>query len=153
MLSVLRKYRARIQYIELQNKRMQEALGRIESRQLLNLDASQISSAEFRVFSQWGEDGIIQHLLRYVPISRKIFVEFGVENYLESNTRFLLTNNQWAGLVLDGSQENIDYIKKDSIYWRHNLKAAQAFITRENINELLVSNGISGDVGTVVRGY
>ena len=147
MLSVLRKYRARIQYIELQNKRMQEALGRIESRQLLNLDASQISSAEFRVFSQWGEDGIIQHLLRHVPISRKIFVEFGVENYLESNTRFLLTNNQWAGLVLDGSQENIDYIKKDSIYWRHNLKAAQAFITRENINELLVSNGISGDVG------
>ena len=147
MFSVLRRYLARIRNIEEQNKRIQEALGRIESRQLQSLEASQFAASEFRVSSQWGEDGILQHLLRHVPISRKVFVEFGVENYTESNTRFLMTNNQWSGLVIDGSVNNIEFIKRDNIYWRHDLKAVQGFITKENINDLLRSNGITGEIG------
>jgi hypothetical protein len=125
--------------------RIQEALGRIEQRQLA--ECMDYRQAEFRVFSQWGEDGIIQYLLRYVSIARPIFVEFGVENYTESNTRFLLTNNQWAGLVIDGSSENIDYIRRDQIYWASNLKAEHSFITEDNINQLLSKNGIYGDIG------
>lgn len=125
--------------------RIQEALGRIEQRQLAQ--CNDYSQSEFRVFSQWGEDGIIQYLLRHVQIERPIFVEFGVENYTESNTRFLLTNNQWAGLVIDGSADNIDYIRRDQIYWASNLKAEHSFITKENINSLLSKNGISGDIG------
>ena len=127
--------------------RVQEALGRIEMRQVHAAMAESPSQAEFRVFSQWGEDGIIQYLIQHVPIERPIFVEFGVENYVESNTRFLLTNNQWSGLVMDGSQENIEYIKRDTIYWATNLKAECSFITKDNINELLRRNGIAGDIG------
>jgi hypothetical protein len=120
-------------------------LGRIEQRQAAH--SSDFRQAEFRVFSQWGEDGIIQYLLKHVPVERPVFVEFGVENYIESNTRFLLINNQWAGLVIDGSSENIDYIRRDSIYWATNIKAEHAFITKDNINELLSRNGIEGDIG------
>jgi hypothetical protein len=123
---------------------VQEALGRIEMRQTASAD---LNDAEFRVFSQWGEDGIIQNLLSRVAIDRKIFVEFGVENYVQSNTRFLLTNNKWSGLVMDGSPENIAYIKQDVIYWSTNLKAECAFIDRDNINQLLTANGITGDIG------
>ena len=68
-------------------------------------------------------------------------------SYTESNTRFLLSNNQWSGLVIDGSAENIDYIKRDPIYWACNLKAEHSFITCENINDILARNGISGDIG------
>jgi len=125
--------------------RMQQALGRIEARQTAG--AATLGESEFRVFSQWGEDGIIQYLTRAVPIPRRLFVEFGVEDYLESNTRFLLTNDQWAGLVIDGAAENIAVIKEDPIYWAANLKAHCAFITRENINGLLLENGIQGDIG------
>ena len=96
--------------------RIQEALGRIELRQIVE-STRDINESEFRVFSQWGEDGIIQYLLRHVKIPRKIFVEFGVENYVESNTRFLITNDYWSGLVIDGSEENVSYIKNDVIYW------------------------------------
>ncbi len=124
---------------------MQEALGRIEQRQCAQ--CSDVRQAEFRVFSQWGEDGIIQYLLNRVAIERPVFVEFGVENYTESNTRFLLTNNQWSGLVIDGSAENIDYIRRDPIYWAANLKAEHAFVTKDNINEVLSKNGIVGDIG------
>lgn len=126
---------------------MQEALGRIEARQTRALDSTVLSDREFRVSSQWGEDGIIQHLIRTVPIAQRIFVEFGVENYTEANTRFLLTNNNWSGLILDGSEDNIRAVKKEAIYWRHNLKAVAAFITRENINTLLRDNGLSGEIG------
>ena len=76
-----------------------------------------------------------------------MFVEFGVENYTQSNTRFLAINNLWSGLVLDGSAENISYIKNDSIYWSNNVKAEHAFITKDNINDLITRNGIRGDIG------
>ncbi len=125
-----------------------EALGRIENRQLSKISSNQIQDFEFRVFSQWGEDGIIQHILRQVPIENKIFIEFGVENYTESNTRFLLINNNWSGLVMDGSKKNINYIKNDlSVSWGHNLTAECVFITTDNINEVILRNGISGDIG------
>src|SRR4051812_29874275 len=68
---------------------------------------------EFKVFSQWGDDGIIQYLINKIDIPYKTFVEFGVENYTEANTRFLLMNNNWSGLVMDGSEANMNYVKND----------------------------------------
>src|SRR5436190_6357960 len=96
-----------------------------------------IHEIEFQVFSQFGDDGIIQFLVNKLDIPNKTFIEFGVENYRESNTRFLLFNNNWTGYIIDGSKENIDYVKQDLIYWACELHAEAAFITRENINQLL----------------
>lgn len=127
--------------------RVQSALGRVEARQLEQRDSPDLRENEFQVFSQNGEDGILHFLARHVRVPRKIFVEFGVENYTEANTRFLLTNAGWSGLVLDGGAENIGYIRRDPIFWKHNLKAQHTFITRENINTLLADNGITGDIG------
>lgn len=106
-----------------------------------------IREAEFKVFSQWGEDGIIQWIISKVPSIEPIFIEFGVEDYRESNTRFLLMNNNWKGLVIDGSAENVKRIKASSWYWRYDLTALCAFITQENINELFRQNGFHGDIG------
>jgi hypothetical protein len=116
---------------------------------LQNLPAlkKDIRQAEFKVFSQWGDDGIIQFLVSYLDIPTKTFIEFGVEDYSESNTRFLLVNNNWKGLVLDGSEKNINYIKDDEIYWRHELTAKQVFITAENINQVITENGFTGEIG------
>ena len=127
---------------------IQQSLGRIEIRQLYPINNStQLSSNEFKVYSQSGEDGIIQYLINNIQISDKRFIEFGVENYLESNTRFLAINNYWSGLVIDGNRENIEFIKNDPIYWRCNIKAEHSFITKENINEIFTRNGMIGDIG------
>lgn len=75
-----------------------------------------IHDTEFSVFSQFGDDGIIQYLINNIDIRHQKFIEFGVENYTESNTRFLLINNNWKGLVIDGNKSNINYIKNDPIY-------------------------------------
>lgn len=127
--------------IDRQLEYIRSALGRIESRQ------SERKKSSFKVFSQWDEDGIIQWLINNISIRNKVFVEFGVENYTESNTRFLLTNNNWSGLVIDGNRNHIDYIKRDEIYWRYNLKADCGFITAENINDIIERNGLSGNIG------
>jgi hypothetical protein len=133
--------------LERDNTQLRAALGRIESRQLAAQPPATLRDAEFRVFSQWGEDGILDWLTRIVAMPRKVFVEFGVEDYTEANTRFLLTQRGWSGLVLDGSEQNVARIRRDEIFWRHPLAAAAAFITRENINDLIASNGIIGPIG------
>ncbi len=147
LIAWLRDLIFRIAEIQSRIHKIQEALGRIESRQVYDEHYPALAECEFQTFSQWGEDGFIQALLREISIEREIFVEFGVTNYNESNTRFLLVNNNWSGLVIDGGQDYIDYIKNDSIYWQHNLKAECHFITRDNINEIFRSNGIVGEIG------
>ncbi len=106
-----------------------------------------LENVEFQVFSQRGEDGIIQYIISQIEIPNRIFVEFGVEDYTESNTRFLLINNHWSGLVMDGSKRNVRFIKEDFIYWKYDITAYQSFITKENINQLISSYTKCRDIG------
>ncbi|MFM7024374.1 MAG: hypothetical protein ACKOXB_15485 [Flavobacteriales bacterium] len=122
------------------------------TRQLLGKLASEICakdirSSEFKVYSQFGEDGIIQYLVNNVKIDKKIFIEFGVENYTEANTRFLLLKDNWKGLIIDGSKEYMDFVKSQDLYWRHDLTAVAQFITRDNINEIFAKHGFTGEIG------
>lgn len=126
---------------------MKKAIGRIENRQCCESKGATASENEFKVYSQFGEDGIIQWLIRNLEIRDQIFIEFGVENYEESNTRFLLENNNWSGLILDGNKESIEHIRRSPYYWMYNLKAECAFITKENINSLIKENGLEGGIG------
>jgi hypothetical protein len=109
-----------------------------------------LNKAEFKVFSQWGDDGIIQFLIDYLAIEHHTFIEFGVENYLESNTRFLLVNNCWKGLVMDGSENNVNQIKQSNLYWQYQLQAKCAFINKDNINTLISEHSNQKELGVLV---
>ncbi|GGF08341.1 hypothetical protein [Flavobacterium limi] len=106
-----------------------------------------INEVEFQVFSQFGDDGIIQWLINYLEIPNKTFIEFGVEKYIESNTRFLLFNDNWKGLVIDGDKKNIDYIKNDVVSYFFDLQSICSFITKDNINELIESRNFNVEPG------
>lgn len=108
-----------------------------------------IQDAEFKVFSQFGEDGIIEYLIQRIDIDKKStsFIEFGVENYQESNSRFLLQNRNWRGLVIDGDKRNINYVKNSNLYWRHDITAVDDFIDIGNINKIITDSGFCGEVG------
>ena len=110
-------------------------------------EVASLKDVEFKVFSQWGEDGIIQYIVSNIPIENKIFIEFGVNNYKESNTRFLLINDNWKGVVIDSNPGHIECIKQDPVYWQHDLTAICQWVTRENINKIIAAAGISGDIG------
>lgn len=86
-----------------------------------------LSAFESKVFSQNGEDGITMKLIDLIyqgDNNNKFYVEFGVENGNECNTRILREKYNWIGLQMDGNNENATI----------NLK--REFITKENIVEL-----------------
>jgi Methyltransferase FkbM domain len=127
--------------------RLTEAIGRIEARQVAADPSDDLNAHEFRVFSQNGEDGVIQFLLSRVTVEKELFVEFGVGDYSEANTRFLSLCDHWSGLVIEGNPRDVTRLKRDSTFWRFDLTVVSAFITRENINDLLADNGMTGDIG------
>lgn len=106
-----------------------------------------LSAVEFRVFSQWGEDGIIEWLASHVPVPNTRFVEFGVGTFTEANCRFLLQHRNWKGLVMDGNAANMEALKASPLYWMYDLTAKPAFVTRENINGLIEEAGFGGPLG------
>lgn len=106
-----------------------------------------LSEAEFSVFSQWGEDGIISWLVDVIDPDNKTFVEFGVEDFREANCRYLMTTRNWSGLIIDGGRENLKTIRRDSISYKYDLQSTEAFITRENINKLIEGAGFASDIG------
>jgi hypothetical protein len=106
-----------------------------------------LHAAEFCAFSQWGEDGIVDWLVGRLPRISRSFVEFGVQDYRESNTRLLMQSHNWRGLVLDGSADHVADIKRQDIYWRHDLTATCGFIDRDNINGLMKQAGFEGPIG------
>ena len=123
------------------------SLGKLHIENNRQKSTESIQEMEFQVFSQRGEDGILQYIVSKIEIPNKIFVEFGVENYTESNTRFLLVNNNWSGLVIDGSKDNIQFIRSDLIYWKYDLTAYHSFITKDNINKLISDYTSHSDIG------
>lgn len=124
---------------------LQSLLAAKMNRGLTNL--GNLAQAEFCGFSQWGEDGIVDWLVERLPQIPQTFVEFGVEDYRESNTRLLMCLRNWRGLVMDGSAEHIADIQRQDIYWRNDLTAKCAFIDRDNVNQLISEAGFTGDIG------
>jgi hypothetical protein len=89
-----------------------------------------LNLCEKKIYSQNGEDGITMKLveLLYDPSennSTKYYVEFGVENGDECNTRILREKYNWNGLMMDGRFEN------------KTINLQNEYITKENIIQLL----------------
>ena len=106
-----------------------------------------LSEVEFQVYSQWGEDGIIDWLVNKSPDIPKSFLEIGTENYKESNTRFLLINKNWDGFIIEADKSSVKDIKSQRIYWRHNLTVENTFISQNNINTIIKKNNIPRKLG------
>ena len=106
-----------------------------------------IQDYEFQIFSQFGDDGIIRYLIDNIKITKNKFIEFGVENYEEANTKFLLESFNWEGLIIDSNNNYVSDIKKKNYYWRYNLNVANEFISKENINSIINDNNFSGEIG------
>lgn len=122
-------------------------IGQLLDMQVKNVgEINALQDVEFKIYSQWGDDGIISWLTSQLESSDPFFVEFGVQTYEESNTRFLLQRKNWSGLVIDGDKNFIDFIKKDRLFWKHNLKAENLFITKSNIDSFLATHCPKKDI-------
>jgi len=106
-----------------------------------------LHDVEFQVFSQFGDDGIIDYLISNVKISNRYFVEFGVGDYMESNTRFLLMHRNWSGFVMDGSEVNMNLLRESLFFWKYDLHCTSAFITKDNVGQLFADAQVPERIG------
>ena len=61
--------------------------------------------------------------------------------------------DNWSGLVLDGSAANIRRLKESYFYWKYDLLAIDAFITRDNINELMKKERVWRGPGNLIHPF
>ncbi|MBM4113917.1 MAG: hypothetical protein FJ253_11215, partial [Phycisphaerae bacterium] len=130
------------------NEATQLLLGRVLAESVRSREAIRsLRDVEFKVFSQFGDDGIVQWLVHRLGIDSRTFVEFGVQDYRESTTRFLMMNDGWSGLVMDGDPAQVERIRSSEYFWRHDLQAKAAFVDAENINGLLRDASVPRELG------
>ena len=107
---------------------------------------SSLSEVDYKIFSQNGEDGIIDYLLHSLNVKSPKFVEIGVGDYSEANTRFLFETTNCNGLLIDCNENLEKNIKKNIVYWKNDLKVLQNFVNSENILNILKENNFDKDL-------
>lgn len=116
-----------------------------------NLDQKiDLANHEFKICSKVGEDGLILYIFSKIGSTNHRFVEIGVEEGRECNTANLSLNFGWQGIIVDAEKP---WIEKAKAYYREklgksadNVKPVHCLVTAENINQLLLDNGMRGEI-------
>lgn len=104
----------------------------------------------FGIYSQHDEDGILLYIFALIGAQTRRSVEICAGDGIECNTANLLINHRWTGLLVDGSDSNVQRARafyrsrKETLYWPPDIR--QAWVTRENVNELVAEAGFEGDI-------
>jgi len=106
----------------------------------------ELNNLDFKIFSQNGEDGIIDFLLYNLQIDSPKFVEIGVGDYNESNTRFIFETRNSKGLIVDCMDNFKKKVKKNINTWKGDIEILQEFIDDTNIIEILKKFNFSRNI-------
>lgn len=93
--------------------------------------------AEIKVFSQWGEDGILDFLCEKIDISKPSIIEIGAGNFMECNSRFISEFRNANVIAVDGRDDLVKVVKSSPLYWKSNLIPIVEWITPDNINSIM----------------
>ena len=96
----------------------------------------------FRLASQNQEDGMTMALLAEAGIATRTFVEIG-SGLSGGNSAALAREWGWTGLMVDGRGQT----RMEQVGRRFpGVTALNAWVTRDNVNELLTSHGFAGEI-------
>jgi hypothetical protein len=94
-----------------------------------------LSAAELKVFSQNGEDGVLSEIFSRIGTTNNFFVEFGVADGVECNTRFLMEVLGWSGVYFEPSPRAFGRLS-ERLANRKDVLTIQSFVTPENVGAL-----------------
>jgi hypothetical protein len=104
----------------------------------------------FSCFSQTDEDGILLYLFAVLGTTNRLCVEICAGDGIECNTANLIVNHGWHGLLVDGARENVDraarFYAEQPETRIHPPRLAQAWVTRDGVDELVRGNGFEGEI-------
>jgi hypothetical protein len=93
--------------------------------------------AEVKVFSQWGEDGILDYLVSKLGIHKPKVIEIGAGNFTECNSRYLAENLNASVVAVDGRGDLLKSINETDLTWKSHILGIETWVTPENINHLI----------------
>ena len=93
--------------------------------------------AEVKVFSQWGEDGILDFLCEKIGISKPNVIEIGAGNFMECNSRFIAEFRNANVIAVDGRDDLTTAVKASPLYWKSNIIPIVEWVTPNNINRIM----------------
>jgi len=104
----------------------------------------------FKVHSQFEEDGILLYIFSVIGTTNKRVVEICAGEGIECMAANLIINHGWEGLLFDGDKNNVDrginfYASNHSTFLYPPI-FKQAWLTRENINQLIAENGFKNEI-------
>ena len=106
-----------------------------------------LHDAEVKVFSQWGEDGILDYLFTKLEISKPKMVEFGVGVFDECNSRFTAEFRNASVYMVDLNNDLTTSVLNTEIYWKNQLFPVIDHITPNNaLNHLKTAKNLMGGV-------
>lgn len=109
--------------------------------------AQKLSDFEVKVFSQGGEDGIIDYLINQLGLIYPKVLEIGIGNFLECNSRFLMENRLAKVVVVDQNKEAINIIENYPNKWKYNIHFINQFINLNNV--LSIYNQAVQEIGNI----
>jgi hypothetical protein len=105
---------------------------------------------EARLHSQNGEDGLLLHIFSTIGVVDRRLVEIGIEDGRECLARTLLVWFGWSGLVMDSEGANVAdarrFFRDECGFADGRVRVVRCFVTAENVDGVLVDNGMTGDV-------
>ena len=103
---------------------------------LLRNTYTKLSDAEVTVFSQWGEDGILDYLCDIAALERPNILELGAGNFEECNSRFLIENRLANSVLVDARPDLLGTVERSGAYWKTHMLAINSWITSKTIKEI-----------------
>lgn len=101
-------------------------------------DSRKLNHYELTAHSQGGEDGILAEIFRRIGTTDRIFVEFGIGDALQTNTRYLLSLG-WSGVWIDADASYVENARHRlaDLVDSGRLEVVAAVATTENAISLL----------------
>ncbi len=109
-----------------------------------------LTQYERTVYSQFGEDGVVEKIFEIIKPTHKFAVEFGASDGVRNNNmRRLVLEDGWGGLQIEGDKDKarelaLNYEKYPKV------QALQAWIYPGNIEILFEENGVPNDFDYMV---
>ena len=109
-----------------------------------------LDQLQFRVFSQYGEDGLLHYIFSMIGAEKKTLVEICCGNGMQCNAANLIINHGWKALLIDGNETKVNAARKffadrpECENWPP--KVVHSWVDAESINQTIRQNGIRGDI-------
>jgi len=109
-------------------------------------NVKKLSDVDYKIFSQNGEDGILDYLIHQLNLEKPKFIEIGVGDYTEANTRFIFERCSPKGTIVDCIENLEDKVKKNLKLWKGELKIINKIVNSKNIIEIMQESNCSSDL-------